>query len=89
MDIIKSISQLFSRDKVDFSSPDPTKYRIVTSTNEYHGTIIQQDDFSIKFQSQENKTVKILKSSINQMSVVPGSNDNINPLVKTKSSIIS
>ena len=71
MSFIKSIAKLFSwRRPLAIPQLETTEYRITTNTNEYLGVIIQQDDYSIKFQSQENKTVKILKSNINRMSAV-------------------
>lgn len=71
MSFIKSIAKLFSwRRLLAIPQLDTTEYRITTSTNEYLGVIIQQDDYSIKFQCQKNKAVKILKSNINKMPVV-------------------
>jgi hypothetical protein len=71
MGIIHSITKIFTWGKpLTYEFLDPTQYRITTNTNEYLGIIIYQDAFLIKFQSQKNKMVKILKSEINQMSVV-------------------
>ncbi|HNP07487.1 MAG TPA: hypothetical protein PKN99_07655 [Cyclobacteriaceae bacterium] len=83
--IIKSISKIFSPGEKVSTSTDPTEYLITTHTNEYLGTIVHQDDFSIHFQSPKNKTVKILKSHINQMSVVPNNKNNAWPTHTSKS----
>jgi len=83
MDITKLIDGIFSwRTPVVTPLLDNTEYRIATNTHEYHGRIIYQDDFSIKFQSQKNKTVRILKSNINQMSVIPSNKNNALPIRK-------
>ncbi|MBL7870973.1 MAG: hypothetical protein JNM78_05140 [Cyclobacteriaceae bacterium] len=58
------------RGLVAIASFDPTEYRITTYTHEYLGMIIHQDDFMITFQNQKKKVVKILKSNINQISVL-------------------
>jgi hypothetical protein len=69
--INKVVGGFFSR-KIIAETPllDPTEYRITTDTHEYIGLIIHQDDFSIDFQI-DDKLVKILKSSISKVSVVP------------------
>lgn len=72
MSFITSIANIFTwvNPVVEIALLDSTEYRITTNTNVYHGIIIYQDAFSIKFQCKKNKTVKILKSNITQMSVV-------------------
>jgi len=76
---------MFSRRSPVATPPlDPTAYRITTNTHEYLGMIIYQDDFSIKFLSQKNKTVRILKSNINQMSVLLSSKDSAVPTLQAK-----
>lgn len=85
MKVIGSIVRIFSWGRPhEVALLDTTEYRIITNTNEYLGIIIHQDDFSIRFQGQGKKTVKILKSNITQMSVVPGNRDIAQPVYKSK-----
>lgn len=71
MSILTSMAKFLSwRNPLAIPKLDTTTYKITTNTHEYVGLIIYQDDFSIKFQSQKSKLVRILKSNINEMSVV-------------------
>jgi hypothetical protein len=71
MRIINTVGGFFSKKSIaETPLLDPTEYRITTDTHEYIGLIIHQDDFSIDFQI-DDKLVKILKSSISKVSVVP------------------
>jgi hypothetical protein len=49
---------------------DPTVYCVETHQHTYCGRIIFQDDVQLKLQTEENKSVKILKENIRRVQVL-------------------
>ena len=49
---------------------DPTVYQIETSMRKYCGKIIYQDDMMIKLKIAKPKSIKILKSNIERITVI-------------------
>jgi|GEM_PF-2423751 hypothetical protein len=71
MNFLNLIATFFQRENGEVSSnDDSTRYRIVTGTSEYLGTIIHQDGVVIKLKSEKSKPVKILKTNISSISIV-------------------
>ncbi|MBX2961105.1 MAG: hypothetical protein KF687_01260 [Cyclobacteriaceae bacterium] len=49
---------------------DPTVYAVETMQRVYHGRIIFQDDIQLKLQTEDRKSVKILKENILRINIV-------------------
>jgi hypothetical protein len=71
MSIVRIISKLFSMQNEKIAPiNDPTQYRIVTSSHEYVGSIVHQDDTIIRFRTSQDKPIKIVKTNIQYITTI-------------------